>query len=96
VVRRRGGDEEEEAFHERRKQQPTVVSTTRIIEAIVIAAISTAIIHLYSLPRIEEHVANLERMSEKHEQMLNELRHDLYAPRTQSSHLAAYVPVEDK
>ena len=102
MVRRKG--DEADVVRDRRKHPPVIVSGTRILEAVIIAAVSTALIHLYSLPRIEERLQSIEKTVERDrddirrelnsvKETQNELRHDLYAPRAMNNKLTSFEEV---
>lgn len=69
---------------------------TKIVEMVLIGAVTAGIIHLFSLPRIEERLdqlaRNQERAEARYDREIGEIKHDLYVPR--SGHKVALEPFQ--
>lgn len=58
------------------------VNGTRIVEAIIIGAITTFGMYIVTIPRLEQKVENNTRQLQEIKSELHEIRHDLYQPFT--------------
>ena len=92
--RRRADDEDEEPAIPDRSPSPAIISTVRVVEAVVIAAITALLVHVYSIPKIEEKLESMSKQIVELKQENAEFRRDFYMPR--NGKLTSYQPVKEE
>jgi hypothetical protein len=90
---RRNAENDDLAVPDRR-HSPAIISTVRIVEAVVIAAMTALLVHVYSIPKIEEKLETMAHQIIELKQENAEFRRDFYAPR--NGKLAAYEPIKEE
>lgn len=76
----------------RQDRDRAIPGVTEIVKAVLIGGITAAVIHLFSLPRLEEKIDNQAHALTELRQEYAELRRDLYVPR--SGHLSSLDQLE--
>lgn len=77
-----------------RRKPPPVANMGQIIQAVLIAGITAVMIHIFSIPKLEERIDDLARSVGRIRDEQIRLRNDLYQPRT-TNKLSTFEPVAE-
>jgi hypothetical protein len=79
----------------RRAEKKNFFDATSVINGVLIAGITATLIHLFSIPHLEEKINALTQRVEKNEQEMTRMRSELYAPKFEThGKLAAFEPIK--